>query len=196
MLLLTPSALNLLYLLDVNSRAVVFKFFNVTHTYFEFFSSLHLKRFCVHRVRLLSPFTGQLVVKIFFCDLFKYVRSFMMNLFLCNTPHPASFSSLTSSVRLTYCGSINFQEVLTVRCIAKLKSLVERYYTGSWASISCKNQVNIAEVPVVCFVLLLGLADEHHLTWILTGTGFYCSLPAWLVYVRKLPWRGRLGVIS
>lgn len=139
-------------------------FFNVTHTYFEVF---FLKRFCVHRVRLLSPFTGQLVVKIFLCDRFKYVLRFMINLFLCNAHHPASFSSLTFLVRLTYCRSINFQEVLTVRCIAKLKSLVERDYTGSWASTYCKKQVSIAEVVAVCFVLLLGLAHEHHLTWIL-----------------------------
>lgn len=78
----------------------------------------------------------------------------MINLFLCNIPHPASFSSLTFFVRLTYCGSINFQEVQTVRCMAKLKSLVERDCTGSWASIAYKNQVNIAEVAVVCFILL------------------------------------------
>lgn len=184
MLLLTPSALNLLYLLHVNSKAVIFKFFNVTHTYLEF-SSLHLKRFCVHRVKLLSPFTGQLVVKIFLCDLFKYVLRFMISLLLCNTPHPASFSSLTLFIRLAHCGSINFQEVLTVRCIAKLKSPVEGDYTGYWASISCENQVNIAEVLVVCCVLLLGLAQEHHLTWILTGTGFYCSFLTWLVYVKN-----------
>lgn len=56
----------------------------------------------------------------------------MISLFLCNSPHPTSFSSATFLVRLKYCKKHqNLKKVIADRCIAKLnKCVAERDCTG------------------------------------------------------------------